>query len=493
MIAPLALSGPAAAATAPAPPTTAQRVSAIAGPSVVYVSVRWTGYVQRPTNIQIDGTLTTTAWMGPYTVTTACSGFVADATGYVVTAGHCVDNTSMTEGGKAAIINADIEHLRTTFNLNRHQLAIIRSAIEATGKVEGKTSGEPPQRVVTVYPTGLSNATGIVADTVDFRPLSEGDVALLKVPRTQLPVVSVAPTDPPTGTAVLLAGYAGSVAAMSDVPDVSFKAGETSSQQNIGGVPFTEVSAAAAAGMSGGPALDEQGRVVGTVSFKPGAEPSSGFNFITATSTIRSLLARNGVANTLTTSDRAYRAGLDAFFAGRYHDAVKEFDAVLAVQPQHAKALSFKQQAITNYPNEVESGGGGSMLFVIIGVAAVVVLAGVAGFFLMRRRRGGPPPTAVVPTPAPAPALPSEPTPLATVPARTGAKSAESAELAQTAQTAQTALSATVPAQAAPEAQIYCPNCGAAHPADAHFCESCGEKFKVLATASRGRLNGHRR
>lgn len=500
LFAPLSLAGIASAATPPPAPTAQQRAEAIAAPSIVYVNVQWKGYVLRPSPLHVDGTLTTGGWVGPYTVTTACSGYVADSTGYVVTAGHCVNNASMTEGGKAAIINADIARLHSIFPvITPTELARVKAAIVATGRVEGSTSGAPPQRTVTVYPTGMGNANGVTASTVEFKSLDEGDVALLKVPKSPLPALAVAPSDPPTGTAIVLAGYAGSVASLADQPEPSFKAGETSSTQNIGGVPFTEVSAAATAGMSGGPALDMQGRVIGTISFKPGSEASSAFNFISATSTIRSLLSRNGVSNTLSAADQAYRTGLTNFFAGRYHKAVKSFDQVLAVEPQHARALKYKQQSIDNYPNDVESGGSNTMLIVGIAVGAVVLLAGAAAFVLLRRRQG-PPTAAEVPIVAPAPTpvepvaqtlvapatIQAEPTPVEPAPPAT--------EPVPSVEPVPAPAVVQVPAQAAaPDTGGFCPNCGTPHAVSAHFCESCGERFKVSAAAGRGRMNGHRR
>jgi hypothetical protein len=73
------------------------------------------------------------------------------------------------------------------------------------------------------------------------------------------------------------------------------KDGTVSGQQTVAGVPFTEISAAVAGGMSGAAVGDMQGRVVGTVSWQPDQETQA-FNFMTATSTVRDILASNGCA-----------------------------------------------------------------------------------------------------------------------------------------------------------------------------------------------------
>ncbi len=539
MFSPLALAGAAMAAAAPpATYTPEQKSEAIAQPSVVYLTVKWRGYVQLPAgHYPLDGHVLTSGggWTGPFKVTTLCSGFVASPDGYVVTAGHCIDNQSMTSGGKAVIIDAFVTFISTRFGLPESEAAAFRQHVEAVGKVEGRASGSGPDRTVKVYLPGQSSGT--LAAATDFTPLDKGDVGLVKVDSaTPLPTLTVAAQTPPTGTSIIMAGYPGSVTELVGTPQhPSFKGGETSSEQNVNGVPFTEVSAAASAGMSGGPALNMQGQVVGTVSFKPGSETQA-FNFITSPATIRSLLARNGVQNRLGSADTAYREGLAEFWVRHYHAAVSKFDQVLAANPDHTGAREFRQLAVSYYPYEAKTVN--VWMWVGIGAGVLVLLGAGTAFLLIRRRRkappvpagppaagplppapppppavpaGGPPAYPRVPTSGPPPAPPVVPTvpaggpppappayptvPTAGPPAAVPVVPASPEVLAAQKPPAETAGQAEPAAQAPVEqagqapGAAYCPNCGTPHAADARFCASCGERFTVM-TPQQHQWNG---
>ena len=75
----------------------------------------------------------------------------------------------------------------------------------------------------------------------------------------------------------------------------SFKTGTVSSRQvQPTGAPTLEINAQVVSGMSGGPTVNERGHVVGVNSFGVG-DGKVGFEFITDTQSLRSLLQRNGV------------------------------------------------------------------------------------------------------------------------------------------------------------------------------------------------------
>ena len=485
------LGAPGAASAAPQVPTASptQLAEAIASPSVVNVGVHWKGYVDFASPLDLPGGVVFThdGWIGPFEVDTSCSGFIANSTGYVVTAGHCVDDQSMTSGGKAALIDAFIAKYESTWSYTSEEVAQLRQVIETTGKVEGVESGAPPNRTVTVYLAGMSGGSnGEVANAVDFKTQADGDVALLKIETSSdLPVVVVAPSAPPTGTPIVLAGFAGSVSGVVDANQrPSFKDGETSSVQTVDGVPFIEVSAAATAGMSGGPAVDTQGHVVGTISFKPGGETQQ-FNFITATSTVRSLLARNSVSNRLGAPDTAYRLGLTAFYGRHYHDAVSQFNQVLAVEPNNVSAQQYKQLSIENYPNEISSGNTALYIGIAAG-AAVIIGIGVVVLVLWRRRKGksntppasgdGPVGAEGFPPDAPPPAATS-PMPLARVGGAPAPSNESNGQGATGTGGEVEAPSAPLLGETPDVDALYCPNCGSPHDRDTRFCVKCGTNF----------------
>lgn len=496
----------AALAQAPATPTatTAQQAEAVAEPSVVFIETQWTGWLM---NGALSTLLSSDGSSAPkFSVTTTCSGFIANPDGHVVTAGHCVDNTSMRYGGKGLIIQAAVMEAVDQGYISQSSAANLISYGYANWRVEGRDSGSLPDRVVGVYPTkaasGITVSKATQANVIDFSPFDQGDVALLKIATdTPMPALEVAPTAAANGSLVVALGYPGSVNAAADPStEPSMKDGTISGSRTVSGVPFTEISAATSPGMSGGPVVDSQGRAVGTVSWSPGAETQA-FNFITATGAVREMLSSHSVSNTLSATDKTYRAGLTDYFAGRYHASAKEFDQVLALEPDHAMAQQYKRLATTNFPNEKSGGSGNTLMYILIGAGALVLLGGAGGFFLVRKRRGRGPtggaPIAGPPFAGPPTAYPTPWGPVQQTPAFTPGMMAPGPEPVRGFEPSMTVPVPPILAETQPEPTAtqepatahvshYCALCGEPHDAEARFCEACGFHFPARVTHQDG-------
>lgn len=279
------LSAPATAIAAPVTPTGA---TTDAGPgsaekSIVYVGIDWTGYVQFPTE---DGSW---AWSEPVEVSSGCTGWFASEEGHIVTAGHCLD---------PAEVEGDI----------RHEFLVRNDATDLedeaqSWQVAGYEGGAPDRTDVWVVQPSAVEGTVIddplTVQVLDYQPLQDGDLALLKANGLQEPTppLAVATDAPEIGDALTAIGYPGSVMRVSDVSRLraSFKSGTVSSVQvNAKGVSDTEINAQVSAGMSGGPTIDGNGAVLGVNSFGIVGEEQS-FNFITDGAALRSFLERQGV------------------------------------------------------------------------------------------------------------------------------------------------------------------------------------------------------
>jgi hypothetical protein len=399
---------PTSASAQTGPASDAQQAEAITKPAVVFIQTRWTGYVLNASfgDVILGPILSGREHAAPrFTVTTSCSGFIINPDGYVVTAGHCVDDQSVQNGGKGLIIQAAVHKLENISverdePLSKGTLQAVLKYGYANWTVEGEDSGSPPERLVGVFPTqatfGTVAARPLTASVVNVLPFIKGDVALLKIAsETPMPALELAPQSTLLdGTPVVAAGYPGSVSQNVDPSsEPSMKDGRVSGRQTVGGAPFTEVSAAVSPGMSGGPVVDMDGRVVGTASWRPGGETQP-FNFITDTGSLRSLIAASGVTNILDPPNRTYRAALSDYFAGRYHAAAAKFGQLLTLEPDHALAKQYRRLAISNFNKEIvpppppAKGGPSVLLFVLIGGSLIVLAAVVVLFF--RRRRSAP-------------------------------------------------------------------------------------------------------
>ncbi|HEX8631417.1 MAG TPA: trypsin-like peptidase domain-containing protein [Catenuloplanes sp.] len=388
--------GPALAQDSGGRPTTTpeERAAALARPSVVYLEQHWKGYVfdesGKPFN---DGK--------PYAVTTRCTGFGIAPSGYIATAGHCVD-PGMEGVGRSFLLSAVNESIQQKLYTSNDPVKLLAFG-QANWRLEGEAKDSPLERQVFmqrgVAAGGKTTGEVVPARVVDFRSLSQGDVALLKVETSDLPAVELAAaTDIQIGTRVLSIGYPGST---DEVTDASFeptnKDGQISAKKTSGSVPVYETSAALSGGMSGGPAVNLDGRVVGVNSFKVNGEEQA-FNFLAPSSNLAELLTRNGVKPELGGIDQAFRRGLTDYFAGRYTTAIVSFDKVLALSPTHGQAQEYKTkaaQAREQYGDADQSNGSAFVvvLAVVAGIALLIIAFAVGLFLLLRtrrRRRGAP-------------------------------------------------------------------------------------------------------
>jgi len=513
-----AMPGAGAQTTSPAPVTTGtpeEKAAAIVSPAVVYIEQSWRAWVKVPKAselIYFDGYVNEGY---AFEWGTRCTGFVVNPSGYVVTAGHCVDAGE--EGARDTALQLAVQWLVDQGFIFRRDFGYWLDEAHLMWGVEGEEKGSDPDLEVYVQrgvaAGGLKTGEAFPARVVDYTAWSEGDGALLKIEANDLPSLLVAPSSSISiGTPVLSVGYPGSTDAVTDASyEPTFKEGQINAEKTREGglLPVYEISAAMSGGMSGGPTVNLNGEVVGVNSFGITGETEA-FNFITPASIVTEMTAQNGVTNELGQVDEAYRAALDAYFQGDYRTAVEGFDEVLALSPTHEQAQELKVEATklaqdqppatpSTPPEEGAADEGGFPVVAVVGVVAAVLVIGGLLFMLSRRKGAGAPQPTVAEVP---PAQVPQAQPLQAV----GAPPPESAEAAKSVgfQPPPTAVppQASAPPVAAPlEAPVspaavppapapapsgdeaehphFCANCGHQLEADARFCPSCGHQVQA--------------
>jgi len=379
-----ALSPTAPAAAKPAF-TPEEKAAAIVRPAVVYIEVQWEGWVRD----KVSGKL----WDAESVSFVArCSGFSVSNDGFIVTAGHCVDPG--VEGvGLSFFEEIADRFFRAGTATQADTDTLIRDMI-ANAEVEGQTAGDPATRKVFaqrgVARSGLTSGEAMQARVVSFHPVSGGDVALLKVEKTNTPMVQLADSsDINVGTDVLAIGYPASADNISDATfEPSTKDGKISNKRTEGGVPFYETSAATTQGMSGGPVANLDGDIIGVISHGPPAEKQA-FNFIAASSLISEELSKSGVKNDFGKIDTDYQDGLNAYYDGRYSNSIEKFDAVLAAVPSHAQAQEYRQKAVGLRETNGDPGLGTGILIAGIGglVLILIIVVVVIGMVIRGKKR----------------------------------------------------------------------------------------------------------
>jgi serine protease Do len=383
--------GLASRASAEAPKaTTLEKVSSIAQPGIVYMETSYSGVVWDPViKDYIGGSQTPQEFEA---VAGSCSGFFVNPDGYFVSAGHCVEYD---EAVKEQLIQQAVEWSYQNEpwpdDWTLEDAQAFAAKYWKVRSADRPQRSRPDRRVAAAYGVdigGLPTGKALPARLLGFRVFEQGDVALLKLEAEDVPVLQLAPEAAiEVGTEIVSVGYPGSVDLVTDATfDPSFKEGSVSSKRTIGSglLEVYEVSAAVSGGMSGGPTVDRQGRVVGVNSFGIVGETQP-FNFVTPASEVAQLMSDKGVKNQLGHTNRLYLQGLKAYYAGDREEALANLNELLDQVREHELAQKFRAKAL-RLPKEESSGLPVAIIGLGLGIAAV--LAGVA--ILLRRRRRGP-------------------------------------------------------------------------------------------------------
>ncbi len=438
-----------------------ERAAAMIRPAGMYLAGQGYGGVRLP-----DGEILSQFGQGtnmPFIATWNCTAFVVNPDGWVATAGHCVDP----ESAKLLILKrAAVEYISQFPDApESRDPAAALEWLQKNARVVGDSADRGPEISVSLlYGTGATVAGKVPASVVDFRSLGKGDVALLKVDKHYLPSSELATdADVSIGTSVLAVGFPESTQNITGPSlDPTNKSGKLSKKSNMGSAPEYEVDAAVTDGMSGGPTVELNGKVIGVNSFGPVGEPQP-FNFIAPADSLSAILASKGVKPTLGPADVVYRKGLGHYYSGHYTEAIDEFDQTLAMSPDYPGLLVLKTSAVNlrQQYGDATALSGAKLLWYIVGSVGLVLAAGAGLTLLVTRRRWNLytlPKESGLQLVSGAPADTAKP-----VRGRTGIK------------TGAARLIGLAPADKRAAEPHYCSSCGAEHHPAEQFCPNCGK------------------
>lgn len=365
-----------------------ERAAAIMRPAVVYLAGQAYGQVRLP-----DGQLLSQFGAGstiPFAVTWDCTGFVVNPDGWVATAGHCVDPDS----AKVLILTHAANAYMDQFpdSPTGHDSAATLEWLRKNARVEGDTVDTGPETSITLlYGTGTQVAGKMPANVVDFQPLGKGDVALLKIEHRNMPSSELASdADVSIGTPILAVGFPAATQRITGPSlDPTNKSGKVSKKSTMETIPEYEIDAAVSEGMSGGPTIDLNGKVIGVTSFGPAGEPQA-FNFIAPADRLVAILASKGVKSMLGPADIYYRKGLAHYYSGHYTDAITDFDQTLAMSPNYPGLADLRTSAVIlrQQYGDVTSFRSSNLLWYIVSVSLLMLVAGGwAAYVVLRSRR----------------------------------------------------------------------------------------------------------
>jgi hypothetical protein len=463
-----------------------ERAAALIRPSVMYLAGEGYGLVRLP-----NGEILSQFGRGssmPFLATWDCTAFVVNPDGWVATAGHCVDPAS----AKLLKLKRAASEYRTQYPdaPESHEPAATFEWLQKNAIVEGDVAGQGAHVSFKLMSgTGTKLTAKLPASVVDFRPLGEGDVAVLKVAKRNLPSSELGTdADVTIGTSILAVGFPESTQNITGPSlDPTYKSGQVSKKSIVGPSPEYEIDAAMSEGMSGGPTIGLNGRVVGVNSFAPAGEAQS-FNFIAPADGLAALLAAKGVNATLGPADLSYRKGLKNFYSGRYTEAIGEFDQALAMSPGYPGLDDLKTSAVNlrqQYGDTSRLSGAVLLWYIMISIASVVGVSAVLTLLMLRMHRARPT-SAATSTMTLAPG--ASPT--------CGGVSAESTDTQAVTPAEEISASSAaddtsgvqslrlIPGQQSDDIEPhFCAHCGAEHHPAERFCPNCGQQIHSWKSA----------
>jgi hypothetical protein len=369
-------------ASAVPPYTVEERAAAIASPALVLVDVAFEGYLR----VRATGEL---VYDQPMSVHNRCTGIVVNADGNVITPTHCVSLRA--DDLRTAATGVVVDEMVRVGKVAAADRESFLSNVRKNADFTGTTKDAPPVVSVSAQLFVATNTTdaAIKGKVVKSQASDKGDVTLIKLDAKGLPVAKLGKTAFSPGDPVVFSAFTSqNPGATQATFTVDFKVQRIQSPYGTADPPtLFRHDGDLGPTWHGGMILDNDGNVIGIITTDQ-SSTNRAPRLAQDTTPIFALLGESGVSNEQTDLDRTYRAGLDSYYAGRYRDAIKKFDAVLKAQPNNVPASTFREQSNVRMAVEGDNSPLLSPLVLIgLGGLAVLIIAGLVVALLVRGRR----------------------------------------------------------------------------------------------------------
>jgi len=358
-----------------------QRLAMHAKPAVVRILDGYAGTAYWPAT----GKLYQVAYVG------SGSGAFIDPNGYIATNAHVTDLTHQGEDkGKELLFVEFVKQLAADYG--KDPRAILNNS-ELLAQISQQFQ---PREFKHIHHVIMPDGTALAFEIKAFGgAVGDGkDVSIIKIEVKNAPILKLGDSSRvQLQDHITVFGYP--AAADTNVLDqksaleASITDGKVSARKNSqDGAPVLQVSAPATHGNSGGPVLNDQGEIVGLLTFRGdtvNGQEVQGFNFVVPSSTLMEYVKQAGATNQEGPADKAYREGLELYWQSEYSAAIKKFETARSLFAQHSEAdrlIRDSQQAIAE--GKEKSGLGGVIL--LLGSLLALTVAGVGVVMVMRKK-----------------------------------------------------------------------------------------------------------
>lgn len=338
--------------------STAKKVADYTDPAVVYlvdmVSVEWV-YYETGDSYYDELLYNFFDWIGTFDqFGSQGSGFIINENGYIVTNAHVVEYSKMDD---QTLADMSFSYYADQFSYYLGSIGISETYDNAYNFLLEYMAWDKVDRSLRVVLPGSEIADAQQIDSkIMFNgeiksygaPAGEGkDVAIVKIEADNLPTLTLADSDEVQRQDNVWAfGFPDAAESSLLSPDAALIVTVTSGtisavdKRSMQGAPILQMDAATTHGSSGGPVVRADGEVIGISTFRGdtvNGQEVQGFNFIVPSDTIKEFVSQSGVSNEESEVDRLYKAGLELYWGGYYKDALKKFEAVRRLFPEHSE------------------------------------------------------------------------------------------------------------------------------------------------------------
>ena len=324
------------------------------------------------------------------------SGFIVTPNGYIVTNAHVVSppqlelQNTLVQSAVQNFVLEDLEIVIPGFSLEKgfftqEEQALAQAVQDFYFNNIGMISISNIQPSLYALsrisiPGVFVGERGIPAELIldaTGQALPGKDVAVIKIEASNLPTLPLGDESTLRSLEdIVVIGFPGAISSTGNIPpegqEPSVTTGAFSGHQaTIGGWRAVQVQTPISPGNSGGPALDDSGRVIGIATFGSIEERTGGFaqglNFLVPVSIVKDFLNRANIVPTEGMFTQMYRQALIHYSAGRYNEAIDILQQIELISPNNPYVIEYLSRSQTNLSSVTEgvvagnsTGSGGS-------------------------------------------------------------------------------------------------------------------------------------
>jgi hypothetical protein len=366
--------------------TLEERATAIASPALIYVELQFSGILRRRDTGEA-------LHANPIVINNRCSGFIVSGQGHAVTDPFCLKR-----GRESAVLSAGPtlanEMIRDGRLAADQKDAFVKGLVPTTD-FTGSSPGSTPS--VRVFGQLFQGKQGLATEPAVPGEIVSGDregdqIALIKFVQAGLPMAEIGEGVLNVNDPVVQAGFASQGTSGPVTYVTRSRAAKVTGRFGSDTPVIYQMDGDAGPYTLGGMAIDANGKVAGMIKFDPNTGERI-TRLVISAEEVKKVMSAAGASNGLTDTDIVYRQGLDAYFAGRYTEAMEKLSKVLTLMPDHVTAATYRQNAASRFAIEGEPGGRSSAaipgwilaLAVLLGIGLVGSLVAIA--ILMSRNR----------------------------------------------------------------------------------------------------------